>query len=165
MPTYGIYTLTSTMCQHDFEGQRVFQHRNMQKWCLYDNPRIPGFIFEQECIDSIRAAQPELGDMLGLPEHRKDDADNLAGHECEYERVECDIRRIFLAADGTINPGGDRMERSWTVISDQGVRVLKIYGDAGLTARLEQEHCTSPIWRGRWRLVPRIKGAVGRTHT
>ena len=116
MPTRGIHTLTSTMCQHDFHGDRVFQHRNLQKWCLCDNPRIPGFMFEQECIDMILAAQSKLTDMLGLPEPRQDEADDLAGHECEYERVGYDMRRIFLAADGTINPGGEGMERSWTVI-------------------------------------------------
>jgi hypothetical protein len=38
------------LCQHDFEGNRLFQHRNMYKWSLYgENPWIPGFFFENEC--------------------------------------------------------------------------------------------------------------------
>ena len=42
------------MCQHDFEGNRIFQHRNMAKWDLLgENPRIPGFLYEQECRDYL----------------------------------------------------------------------------------------------------------------
>jgi len=42
------------MCQHDFEGNRIFQHRNMAKWDLLgENPRIPGFLYEQECREFL----------------------------------------------------------------------------------------------------------------
>lgn len=42
--------LLGTMCQHDFEGNRLFQHRNMDKWNLFRrNRRISGFLFEDEC--------------------------------------------------------------------------------------------------------------------
>lgn len=42
------------MCQHDFEGNRIFQHRNMAKWDLLgENPRIPGFLYENECREFI----------------------------------------------------------------------------------------------------------------
>ena len=37
------------MCQHDFEGNRIFQHRNMAKWDLLGaNPKIPGYLYEEE---------------------------------------------------------------------------------------------------------------------
>ena len=37
------------MCQHDFDGNRLFQHRNLAKWDLLgNNPRIPGYLFEDE---------------------------------------------------------------------------------------------------------------------
>jgi len=40
----------AAMCQHDFDGNWLFQHRNMAKWNLLgENPRIPGFLFEPEC--------------------------------------------------------------------------------------------------------------------
>jgi hypothetical protein len=42
------------MCQHDFEGNRIFQHRNMAKWDLLgENPRIPGFLYEHECREFL----------------------------------------------------------------------------------------------------------------
>ena len=38
------------LCQHDFDGNRLFQHRIMYKWNLFgENPWIPGFFFESEC--------------------------------------------------------------------------------------------------------------------
>lgn len=51
-----IHTLRGTMCQHDFEGKRVFQHRNVLKWTLEkDNPRVKGFWWEQECLDYLES--------------------------------------------------------------------------------------------------------------
>jgi hypothetical protein len=45
-----IHTLPGVMCQHDFQGHRIFQHRNMNKWSLAsENRRIPDFWFENEC--------------------------------------------------------------------------------------------------------------------
>ena len=55
MPPFEIEKLPDTMCQHDFEGRRVFQHRNMDKWNFYrDNQQIPGFLFEDECQADVR---------------------------------------------------------------------------------------------------------------
>lgn len=49
MPRRPIERLTGTMCQHDFQGQRVFQHRNLDKWDLMGfNRRVRGFIGERE---------------------------------------------------------------------------------------------------------------------
>jgi hypothetical protein len=49
-----IHPLEGTMCQHDFHGNRVFQHRNTDKWnlCLGNKP-VPGFRFEKECFESL----------------------------------------------------------------------------------------------------------------
>lgn len=43
------------MCQHDFEGTRIFQHRNMAKWdLLAENPRIPGYLYEEESREILK---------------------------------------------------------------------------------------------------------------
>ena len=43
------------LCQHDFDGNRLFQHRNLYKWKLFgDNPWIPGFFFEYECRSFLK---------------------------------------------------------------------------------------------------------------
>lgn len=45
-----LHPLEATMCQHDFRGRRIFQHRNMDKWDLFlRNQRVRGFHFEDEC--------------------------------------------------------------------------------------------------------------------
>ncbi len=58
MVPYPVQTLSfpgnpdsiAAMCQHDLDGNWLFQHRNMAKWSLLgENPRIPGFMFEPEC--------------------------------------------------------------------------------------------------------------------
>jgi len=50
-----IHSLRGTMCQHDFEGNRVFQHRNTDKWNLFlVNKRAPGFRYEAQCRKYVK---------------------------------------------------------------------------------------------------------------
>jgi ADP-heptose:LPS heptosyltransferase len=49
-----IHALEGVMCQHDFKGRRIFQHRNVEKWDLFFNRRIKGFRLEKECLGLIR---------------------------------------------------------------------------------------------------------------
>jgi ADP-heptose:LPS heptosyltransferase len=53
MPARPIHSLDHTMCQHDFEGRRLFQHRNQAKWRFSGNPVIPDFWLEEECLACI----------------------------------------------------------------------------------------------------------------
>ena len=54
MPPFPVHKLDATMCQHDFEGRRIFQHRNNDKWNFrQDNKRIDGFLFEEECLADL----------------------------------------------------------------------------------------------------------------
>ena len=50
MPAHGLVALAGTLCQHDFSGRRLFQHRCFPKWSLRHNPRIPGFEHEREAL-------------------------------------------------------------------------------------------------------------------
>jgi FkbM family methyltransferase len=55
MPPFPIHRLTGTMCQHDFDGNRIFQHRNLRKWSLGGvNEQIEGFQLEEECFRFLR---------------------------------------------------------------------------------------------------------------
>lgn len=45
-----IHRLPGTMCQHDFEGNRLFEHRNTDKWNLFlRNKQVPDFWLEDDC--------------------------------------------------------------------------------------------------------------------
>jgi len=49
-----IHPLEGTMCQHDFNGRRIFQHRNTDKWDLrLPNKKIKDFWFEKECREFV----------------------------------------------------------------------------------------------------------------
>lgn len=51
MPPYPIESLQGVMCQHDFQGRRIFQHRNSHKWSFFgENKRIEGFLLEEDCL-------------------------------------------------------------------------------------------------------------------
>jgi len=55
----AIHALKHTMCQHDFEGCRVFQHRNFAKWTLDGpNPHIEGFLHEEQCRQYLQELAP-----------------------------------------------------------------------------------------------------------
>ena len=61
-----IYSLTGTMCQHDFEGNRIFQHRNTDKWNLFLlNRRVPGFQHEDQCREYVRQLQRQWDGRSG----------------------------------------------------------------------------------------------------
>jgi hypothetical protein len=50
MPPYQIKPLECTMCQHDFRGYRLFQHRHRDKWRVDgSNKQITDFYFENIC--------------------------------------------------------------------------------------------------------------------
>jgi ADP-heptose:LPS heptosyltransferase len=54
IPT-AVHRLAGTMCQHDFDGRRIFQHRNMDKWNLFlRNRRVDDFWLEEDCFNYVR---------------------------------------------------------------------------------------------------------------
>jgi len=60
-----IERLAGTMCQHDFRGRRIFQHRNMDKWdLLQTNNKVPGFLYEDECQRYVAELKETLGEDL-----------------------------------------------------------------------------------------------------
>lgn len=48
-----IHALPGTMCQHDFDGRRIFQHRNNAKWDLLHDRRVKDFWYERECLADV----------------------------------------------------------------------------------------------------------------
>jgi glycosyltransferase involved in cell wall biosynthesis/ADP-heptose:LPS heptosyltransferase len=53
-----VQQLRGTMCQHDFKGQRIFQHRNGFKWSYSKpNQKIHGFESEGKCFDFLKLLQ------------------------------------------------------------------------------------------------------------
>lgn len=52
---HAIHRLQSTMCQHDLDGRRLFQHRNTDKWDVFGrNMVVEDFWFEDECRQFVK---------------------------------------------------------------------------------------------------------------
>jgi hypothetical protein len=69
MVPWPVHQLHATMCQHDFEGNRLFQHRNLAKWVAPpgENRRIDGFEREDLCL-SFLAELADSPDSTGRPD-------------------------------------------------------------------------------------------------
>ncbi len=68
MPSTPIFTLEGTLCQHDFTGRRILQHRNRLKWRFCDdNPRVRGFLHEARCRAYLRQLQDQWDGRITAP--------------------------------------------------------------------------------------------------
>jgi hypothetical protein len=68
MVPHALRPLDRTMCQHDFRGRRVFQHRNLAKWVRGPgNSRIAGFRFEERCLGFLDELEHELASARPFP--------------------------------------------------------------------------------------------------
>jgi len=66
MTPYPLEPLEGTMCQHDFQGRRVFQHRNMLKWKVNNmNRSVHGFDREKECAKYLE----EIANIYSISRH------------------------------------------------------------------------------------------------
>ena len=125
MPDRGVEPLEATMLQFDFEGERLFQHRNFAKWKLGENKHIVGFRLERECFGFIEELRAKW--VPGLPpgtrRFRAEKADAklsaVASLLCEgkwwYDRIGLAGRELVFLPDGTIGAGAAGCERVWTV--------------------------------------------------
>ncbi|HEX7378836.1 MAG TPA: glycosyltransferase, partial [Pirellulales bacterium] len=153
MPSRGIHALDGTMCQHDFDGRRVFQHRNMDKW-MFDgsNRKIQDFQHEEQCrlfLRELRKAwsgHPFIG--TDEPPEARALFRRLANKPYLYRRVGADARKMVLLGDSRIGEGAGGCERFWSVNAlPDGLRLI-ISGDDSVTCQL----CAGSdgVFRGRW---------------
>lgn len=153
MPPNGIHPLDATMCQHDFQGRIIFQHRNMAKWTLRgENRRIAGFQREEECLELIeRLAELHglRGELASRTLSLEEAVCQVSGGRFLYERLDLDERPMRLEPDGRISEGSAGMEQRWTVETVNGAIALTILGESGEpTAHLTRG--VDDVWRGRW---------------
>ena len=152
MPAKEIHPLRGTMCQHDFEGKRLFQHRNMEKWTLAGrNRRIDGFFAEDECLRALEELRRLWNGRVlwndTLTRFEKHLLGECCGTTYQYVRVGHDSRPLELKADRTIGQGAAARERMWTVSAYGGGLSLIVFGDDDPTCRLTPQ---DGIWQGRW---------------
>jgi len=156
--------LESTILQHDFAGERLFQHRNFAKWTLNGNPRITGFYLEKECLRFLaklrKRLAPELPKGVRCWNARQADpalraiARTLCSRPWNYARVGLDARPLSFLPDGTVGEGAAGCERWWNLhrprkaIGTAGPVELQVFGDHGLTFHARRTGQSG--WRGTW---------------
>lgn len=137
MPSVGIHSLTGTMCQHDFDGNRLFQHRNLRKWHLNGaNSSVPDFYFEKECglfLQDLRDKWSISPKEKLSPRLQAVEADIIKQRYYMYVRVGYDFRPIEFLPGGKLNAGPAAVESGWSVAgSDNAPKVLIWQGDSVL---------------------------------
>ena len=90
--------LEGTLCQHDFQGRRIFQHRNGDPWDLFlSNRPVKDFWLEEECRGFVRqlkskwpgAFNDDLQKKLALSTRRRGPARSL---QIEAVMISCTAR-------------------------------------------------------------------------
>jgi Mannosyltransferase putative len=152
MPEHPIHRLDGTMCQHDFRGRRLFQHRNMDKWKLDGSNRaVADFWLEEECrgfLSELRGLWSGRAFWNADPdEHEAAVRARVAGKTYRYIRVGHDERPLELREDGLVGEGAAERERLWSINTIDGEVVLTLLGENSTTGHLRAD---DGVWRGRW---------------
>ena len=160
MPAHAIHPLRHTMCQHDFQGRRIFQHRNLAKWTLSgENPTIAGFLFEKECLEHLEQLRAVWNGSLHFDLKRKTEREREAAlallqTSFEYRRIGHDQRPMRFLPDGTVGEGARGCEMFWNVRQENGHVALEISSEKELTCRLVKNE--QGVWQGRWEKFERM---------
>lgn len=129
-----MHPLPGTMCQHDFQGNRIFQHRNTDKWDLFPlNRRVPDFWHERECFDYLQQLRERWdGRVASCAPRNVRQAKRRAPPRLEAVMISCVARE-------------HHRERTLKNLSrtDWGDMPLHVESDEGGDADLEerQAHC------------------------
>jgi len=156
MPPYGIHSLFATMCQHDFQGRRIFQHRNCAKWSIGLNRQIGGFQEEEACFRFLTELRRQWTKVSGVrmysPASRTPSerliAEQLMAEQWTYYRNGSEARPMAFLPDGAIGLGAAPLEIFWDTHADGTDVCLDIYSPESLTCRLRLDG--DGAWRGVW---------------
>jgi hypothetical protein len=165
MPPFAIFNLANkVMCQHDFQGRVIFQHRNLAKWHMEDrhNPKIGGFQHEDKCRGFIRELVGVWNGQLKLPvpkskSEKTEAAELLKRSTYIYNRVGHDRRNMEFLSDQTIGMGAADCERNWHLVERKdGTTWLVISGNNANTAELRRRDDIPGAWYGHWLINERM---------
>jgi len=158
MPATPVRALKWTLCQHDFEGNRIFQHRVGDKWSLErDNGFIWGFQYEADCRMFLEELQiicfgkkqrtPKF-DSAKRSQRANEVAREITANVFSYERVGFDRRPLTFLPDGRIGQGVGICEAYWDLKEEPANMVLLISSKAELTCSLTKQN--HGVWEGQW---------------
>ena len=151
--------LTATLCQHDFDGRRIFQHRNQAKWVLLGrNQPIEGFVHEDRCLEYLTDLRRLWDGRIFHPPDRSAAAKAAEAALVEERWFRCTFlsaRTVpieFLSGHRLRGraPGGS----AWHVADGADGFELVVNTDGRETERLRQD--SDGVWRGRQLVRERV---------
>jgi len=157
IPDHPVRVIHNVLCQYDFEGRRIFQHRTRKWKFLEPNERVPGFLFETECLTFLHQFREKWDEPANLVSRidldtktakERDYILETASQAFDYVRVGYDSRPMTFSAKGCIETGRGGCEKFWDVREDNGQMVMEISYENGVICQLT-EHGNGD-WRGRW---------------
>jgi hypothetical protein len=151
MPERPIETLEGVMCQHDFDGRRVFQHHNYHKWSVDERHEdIPGFVHLAKCFGWLDELKEQWTDRPTRPYDpqrataaEREAAWRLCHAPWNYVHPGMPGRRLRFQIDGRIGEGAGIWEQTWNMHDNGRQAIVWIAGKNGISSRMA-EH------QGRW---------------
>jgi len=141
--------------QHDFEGRRLFQHRNEDKWDYAGgNLRIPGFQHEEACLEAVDELRRLWDGVVRRYPEDYTGVERAAYREItssrlfRYDGNGAGLRLVELRPDFRIGIGKDEWETQWEIERDeQGAPRLILCGRGRKMCILSPGSDSS--WQGR----------------
>lgn len=144
------------LVQFDPQGKRLFQHRCNAKWTLARNERIPGFLFEEECLALVRELRSRWPDrsavFLPTPVEQLAFDEILVSRTFRFHLDGQQMHVCVFRPDLTFTLNGE--EYGWELEEDKdGEAVLILTNDGRRLCFLRK---TPPgSWAGHWRYAER----------
>lgn len=141
------------MCQHDLNGEVIFQHRNIRKWSLSDgNPVIPGFMYEDLGFKFLVKLGKSWRHKIEVDNSVKVDTIKSLVSNVGRFRVRVNDKNqnyfVTLKPDGCMNSNVPIYNGSWNVdILDQ-TPVLVVNAKNKVSTKLKQNR--DGKWIGFW---------------
>lgn len=149
MTEYPVRELPHTLCQHDLQGRRLFQHRFNVKFSLFDNPRVPDFWHEPLCLEFLDELRRRWSPVRHLSRRAttadRERAAQLAGATGRWIADGFGHWPLELRSDGYVGRGGGWRRAFWWI--ESGSLVLAS-GDGRVACRLARGERGCWIGRG-----------------
>jgi glycosyltransferase involved in cell wall biosynthesis len=143
MPKTPAVKLTGALCQYDFEGQPIFQHRNLDKWSWTIPPkRIQGFRFQQACHQFIKSLRKLWsGNIKDAQVKRETKEERALIKEITSRRYELHVlgdsrHQVSFSKDGQIDSPRREKQWFWKVRYKDSKGHLEIYSETQLIGHL-----------------------------
>lgn len=145
------------LVQSDAEGKRLFQHRCNSKWTLAErNIRVPGFIFEEECLgllEELRARwQPESEELPLTPAEHEAFGEIVATQTFRIYRDGQETGHCVFESNLTLHWSGQPFD--WRLEEDKDGNAVLIFTYGGRRMCFLRK-TSEGTWSGHWRYADR----------